>query len=63
VTMDDSRPFASFPGNRHNNAYALNFADAHVAIQKMRDANARAYGQGFANTTDWARLKEMTTIR
>ena len=63
VTMDDSRPFASFPGNRHNRAYTLNFADAHVGIEKMRDT-IRAYGQGVGSTNaDWAHLKEMTTIR
>ena len=63
VTMDDSRPFASFPGNRHNNSYVLNFADAHVSAQKMRDADARGYSQNYANSPDWGRLKEMTTIR
>ena len=63
VTMDDSRPFASFPGNRHNNAYVLNFADAHVSAQKMRERDARGYSQNYANSPDWGRLKEMTTIR
>ena len=63
VTMDDSRPFASFPGSRHNNAYALNFADAHVSAQKMGDATARGYGQYSANSLDWSLLKEITTIR
>jgi len=63
VTMDDSRPFASFPGNRHNNSYVLNFADAHVSAQKMGDAIARGFAQYPASSLDWLRLKEMTTIR
>jgi prepilin-type N-terminal cleavage/methylation domain-containing protein len=63
VTMDDSKPFASFPGNRHNNAYALNFADAHVSVQKMRDANLHPFSQGYGSSADWVRLKEITTIR
>jgi hypothetical protein len=64
ITMDDSRPFVSFPGNRHNRCYALNFADAHVGIEKMLNTNSRLYSQGFGPTnTDWSHLKEMTTIR
>ena len=65
VTMDDSRPFASSPGNRHDNAYALNFADAHAAVQKIRDPNLRFSNpaQGYANSIDWVRLKDMSTLR
>src|SRR5262249_9186667 len=65
VTMDDSRPFASSPGNRHDNGYALNFADAHAAVQKIRDPNLRFsnQGQGYTNGIDWVRLKDMSTLR
>jgi prepilin-type N-terminal cleavage/methylation domain-containing protein len=64
VTMDDSKPFASFPGNRHNRCYGLNFTDAHVGIEKIRDSSTRPYSQGLGPTNaDWAHLKEITTIR
>jgi hypothetical protein len=32
VTMDDSRPFASFPATRHGLAYDLSFADGHIEL-------------------------------
>jgi prepilin-type N-terminal cleavage/methylation domain-containing protein len=63
VTMDDTRPFVSFPGARHGHGYSLNFADAHVDFQKLRDPNSRPTGQGAGGTNDWQRLKEITTIR
>jgi len=62
VTMDDSRPFASFPGNRHDSAYALNFADAHATVEKMRDPTFRSPQSQINTNADWARLKSMTTI-
>ena len=37
VTMDDSRPFASYPATRHQRAYGLNFADGHVESKKLRE--------------------------
>jgi hypothetical protein len=64
VTMDDSRPFTSFPGNRHNRCYALNFADAHVGIEKMRDGTSRpGFQSGGMTNSDWFYLKEITTIK
>jgi prepilin-type N-terminal cleavage/methylation domain-containing protein len=64
VTMDDARPFVSFPGARHANAYAMNFADGHAAAQKLRDGNTKAYpAQGAGRTIDWDLLKQITTIR
>jgi len=67
VTMDDSRPFASFPATRHDHGYALNFADGHVETYKMRDPNSQPPG-GFGvqinkMNSDWLRLKSVTTIR
>ena len=66
VTMDDSRPFASFPAVRHSRGYALNFADAHVEIYKMHDAEALAGNsspQVSAKNFDWQKLKAVTTMR
>jgi len=68
VTMDDTRPFASFPAMRHDHGYALNFADGHVETYKLRDPNsqppvAQAGGQIGKMNFDWLRLKSVTTIR
>ena len=63
VTMDDSRPFASFPGNRHESAYALNFADAHAAVEKIHDPTLKGSSQVSANNADWVHLKDITTLR
>lgn len=67
VTMDDSRPFASFPAVRHARGYGLNFADAHVESYKLRDPNTRDFagpaGQYSPNNSDWIRLKQVTTLR
>jgi prepilin-type N-terminal cleavage/methylation domain-containing protein len=69
VTMDDSRPFASYPATRHEKGYALNFADGHAETFKLRDpgsgvldAGAGAGSIGYRNL-DWLRLKEITTTR
>jgi len=67
VTMDDSRPFASFPAVRHNRAYALNFADAHAEIFKLRSAELFLPGSTMAQVSaknpDWQRLKAVTTVQ
>ena len=67
VTMDDSRPFASFPATRHQNGYGLNFADGHVEAKKMRDPNSLALGTRSVQITsknpDWIQLKDITTIK
>jgi len=67
VTMDDSRPFGSYPTMRHSRGYALGFADGHTETYKLRDANSRSFGladaQITAKNSDWERLKQVTTIR
>jgi prepilin-type N-terminal cleavage/methylation domain-containing protein len=63
VTMDDRQPFGSFPATRHERAYALNFADGHAEVYKLRDPNTQsAVGQISAYNSDWQRLKQVTTI-
>ena len=66
VTMDDSRPFASFPATRHQNGYVLNFADGHTEVFKLRDSRTRfgsPASQIEAQNADWIRLKQVTTTR
>jgi len=64
VTMDDSRPFASFPATRHAGSYGLNFADGHAEFYKLREPESElAEGQVSASNPDWQRLKQVTTIR
>ena len=67
VTMDDTRPFASFPASRHQRGYGVNFADGHVEAKKLRDPNSQVLGTQEAritNTnTDWIQLKQITTVR
>lgn len=62
VTMDDSRPFASIPGARHQQGYALNFADGHAEVYKMRDKLDQS-GTASPKNSDWLRLKQVTTMR
>jgi prepilin-type N-terminal cleavage/methylation domain-containing protein len=69
VTMDDSKPFASFPATRHARGYALNFADGHAEVYKLRDpatpmspSFAGQIGVGPRNS-DWVRLKQVTTTQ
>ena len=64
VTMDDSRPFASFPATRHERGYALNFADSHAEVYKLRDGGTRSpVEQVSAQNSDWLRLKQVTTVQ
>ena len=64
VTMDESRPFASFPAARHERSYGLNFADGHAEFFKLQDPETRVAGGGVsANNSDWQRLKQATTVR
>jgi prepilin-type N-terminal cleavage/methylation domain-containing protein len=67
VTMDDSRPFGSFPATRHQKGYGLNFADAHVETRKLRDPNSQLLGtpnpQISPKNSDWLQLKQLTTTR
>jgi prepilin-type N-terminal cleavage/methylation domain-containing protein len=64
VTMDDSKPFASFPAARHQRGYCLNFADGHAEFYKLRDPKTLtpASRVGTANL-DWVKLKQVTTSR
>jgi len=67
VTMDDTRPFASYPAVRHSRAYALNFADAHAEVYKLRDPEVLMTESGTSQINpknpDWQRLKAATTVR
>lgn len=66
VTMDDSRPFASAPANRHARAYTLTFADGHAEVFKLRDPESQRLGlegaQISPRNTDWLALKQVTTV-
>lgn len=67
VTMDDSRPFASFPAMRHQRGYCLNFADGHAELYKLRDSSTQLPSNSqtavSASNSDWLRLKQITTVR
>jgi prepilin-type N-terminal cleavage/methylation domain-containing protein len=66
VTMDDSRPFASFPAIRHQHGYILNFADGHAEVFRLRDSKtgfASPASQIEPQNADWIRLKQVTTTR
>ncbi len=72
VTMNNSAPFSSFPAHRHQNGYALDFADGHTEVYKLRDPQTVALfgrlrvGAQFQiseNNTDWVKLKQVTTAR
>ena len=67
VTMDDRRPFASFPANRHGGGYSLNFADGHVEAYKLRDPESQSFGVEGARFSprniDWIRLKLVSTSK
>ena len=66
VTMDNSRPFASFPATRHRRGYGVNFVDGHALIYKLLEPATQLNDQGASainpRNTDWLRLKQMTTI-
>jgi prepilin-type N-terminal cleavage/methylation domain-containing protein/prepilin-type processing-associated H-X9-DG protein len=63
VTMDDSRPFGSFPGLRHARGSGINFADGHAQIFKLRDPASVPGKQVSAANPDWILWKQMTTER
>ena len=66
VTMDDSRPFASFPAMRHQRGFTLNFVDGHAEHWKLRDpttvVSAQGNSQVGSKNSDWLRLKQATTV-
>ena len=61
VTMDDSKPFASFPGIRHQHGSGMIFADGHTQVFKLRDPGSVPGKQNYYDDTDWLLLKQMTT--
>jgi prepilin-type N-terminal cleavage/methylation domain-containing protein len=67
VTMDDSRPFGSFPATRHEIAYDLSFADGHIELYRLRDPGTLRLAAGelqvSAQNLDWIRLKKVTTVQ
>jgi prepilin-type N-terminal cleavage/methylation domain-containing protein len=67
VTMDDSRPFASFPASRHELAYDLSFADGHIELYRLRDPGTLRLASGELQVSplnlDWVRLKKVTTVQ
>lgn len=65
VPMNDIQIFVNHPALRHDRGYALNFADAHVELFKIRDPGSKGPGVGSLSPTnsDWVRLKTVTTIR
>ena len=67
VTMDDSRPFASYPGIRHRNSYSLGFFDGHSESWQLRDTSGKPSGPQTGggvsrNNVDWIRLKGASTL-
>ena len=66
VTMDDSRPFASFPALRHQRGFTLNFVDGRAEHWKLRDPDTIVSAQGYSRVgsknSDWLRLKQATTV-
>ena len=67
VTMDDSRPFGSFPASRHELAYDLSFADGHIELYRLRDPGTLRLATGELQVSpfnlDWIRLKKVTTVQ
>jgi prepilin-type N-terminal cleavage/methylation domain-containing protein len=61
VTMDNSQPFASFPGIRHRHGSGTIFADGHADVFQLRDPGSVPGRQISAANTDWLRLKQTTT--
>ncbi len=67
VTMDDSQPFASFPGARHRGNYVLSFFDGHVEAWKLlsqfaKPGGGQTGGGVSRDNVDWLRLKQATTV-
>lgn len=64
VAMDDSGLVTSFPATRHEGRYGLNFADGHAEFYKFHGPKAEGgAGQSGATSSDWERLRAVTTVR
>ena len=66
VTMDDSRPFASFPATRHSRGYGSSFADGHVELIRLRDPETQFGPQQerfSPGNTYCIQLKHITTTK
>jgi prepilin-type N-terminal cleavage/methylation domain-containing protein/prepilin-type processing-associated H-X9-DG protein len=61
VTMDDTKPFGSFPGIRHRHGGGVIFADGHAEIIKLRDPGSYPGRQINLLNSDWLLLKQRTT--
>ena len=61
VTMDDSKPFSSFPGIQHQRGGAMTFADGHTQIFRLHDPSSVPGKQISPTNPDWILLKQMTT--
>jgi prepilin-type processing-associated H-X9-DG protein len=61
VTMDNSRPFASFPATRHAHGYNLAFADGHVERYALHSPNTVWGEQINPENSDWVKLKQIST--
>jgi prepilin-type N-terminal cleavage/methylation domain-containing protein/prepilin-type processing-associated H-X9-DG protein len=62
VTMDDSKPFASYPASRHNHSYGLMFCDGHAEAYTLRASGKEWAAQVRASDPDWVKLKLVTTV-
>ena len=63
VTMNDTQPFASFPGLRHQRGCGVNFADGHTTIFKLRSPDSVPGATISTTNPDWLLFKQMTTER
>ena len=64
VTMNNSRPFASFPATRHARGYNLSFADGHAELWNLLDTNTVSpLLKVNAANSDWIKLKQHTTTK
>ena len=62
VTMDDSKPFSSYPASRHDHSYGLMFSDGHAETYKIRDPGTDWATKVPPSDPDWLKLKLATTI-
>lgn len=65
VDMKGERGLLDAPATRHNNAYALSFADGHVEVWKLRDPRSIRWSAlpipNYPSNPDWQRLAAAST--